>query len=394
MRWASTIGQGADAQAAFGDAADRIEAALGATPDLVAMFVSRDLAAESAVLTRLACARFADSLVLGCSASGVIGDGRELEQAPALSLTAAVMPDVKLRPLRFEGLPPRPQDWPERLGIAPDVGPAFVLLADPFSLDADAFVRGLDIAYPGAVKIGGLASGADAPGGNALFLGDEVFDSGAVGAALWGDVAVDTLVAQGCRPIGEPFIVTRSEGSVIHELDRGRPLEVLQRLYLTLDEADQALARQSLFLGIEMRDQRRAYEPGDFLIRNVVGSRPETGAIAVGGRLESYQVVQFHLRDARTAAADLDARLDRYGREASSPPLEGGLLFSCLGRGRRLYGEDDHDSRALRRRLGEVPLGGFFCNGEIGPVGGRTFLHGYTSAFGLFRARGATRTEH
>jgi small ligand-binding sensory domain FIST len=107
--------------------------------------------------------------------------------------------------------------------------------------------------------------------------------------------------------------------------------------------------------------------------------------MAVGALLEESSVVQFHLRDARTSADDLEAHLCRYRDEAKDTPAKGALLFSCLGRGVHLYGSADHDSHLFRHHLGEIPLGGFFCNGEIGPVQNKTFLHGYTSAFGLFR---------
>jgi small ligand-binding sensory domain FIST len=208
---------------------------------------------------------------------------------------------------------------------------------------------------------------------------------GIVGVALRGPLCIDTLVAQGCRPIGQPMFVTRCRGQLLEEVDGRPPLEALNELFAAAAPEEQELFRHSLFLGLEMRPERERYARGDFLIRNLVGVEPESGALSVAALLRERQVVQFHLRDARSAAADLAERTARYEHGAQA---RGALLFSCLGRGRHLYGEPDHDTRLFRERVAEVPIGGFFCNGEIGPVEGRSFLHGYTSAFAIFRPTG------
>jgi small ligand-binding sensory domain FIST len=322
----------------------------------------------------------------------VIGAGREVEDGPGLALAAAVLPGVDVHPFHLAAdacpEPDAPAEaWQAAVGLGVASQPAFVLLADPWSADAEAIVRGLDAAFPGAVKVGGLASGAGSPGDAALFVGRGLVRDGVVGAAFSGDVVVDALVAQGCRPIGNPMFVTRCREQWLLELDGRPPAELLQQLYDAAGARDRELFRTSLFLGLEMTPARAEYGQGDFLIRNLVGGDPDTGALAVAAGLRETQVVQFHLRDGETAARDLDARLDRQPGGAQAP--RGALLFSCLGRGRSLYGVPNHDSAAFARRLGPVPLAGFFCNGEIGPVGGRTFLHGYTSAFGLFRPRRA-----
>jgi small ligand-binding sensory domain FIST len=275
--------------------------------------------------------------------------------------------------------------WEDLVGIVRSRRPAFLLLPDPFTFDSETLVAGLDAAFPESPKIGGLASGGREPGANALYLGDTVYRAGAVGVALAGNVEVDTVVAQGCRPIGEPMFVTRADQNVLQALDGQPALAVLQELLATADARDRQLFANSLFLGVVMKEQE-AYRQGDFLIRNLLGIDGKSGAIAVGAALRTGMVVQFHLRDAATSAQDLDAVLARYQEGPPSRPA-GSLLFSCLGRGVHLYGEPDHDTATFRRHLGPVPLGGFFCNGEIGPVHGSTFLHGYTSSFGLFRGR-------
>ncbi len=375
MRWSSAASTAPRLCAAVEEAGAAVRAGLaGGSPHLVVAFVSPHHESGYPHLPALVRSALGGGRLLGCSAGGVIGGGRELEGQPGLSLTAAELPGVTVTPFHLEE--------PASPSVAAAETPSFLLLPDPFTFDVDAFLHELDAGWPGATVIGGLASGGRSPGGNVLYLDGTVHRRGLVGVALTGNVAVDTIVAQGCRPIGEPMFVTRSERNVIHEMDGRRAGGVLQDLYNRASADDKTLFRTSLFLGIVMREDRQEYRHGDFLIRNVMGIDGKSGALVVGALVRDGMVVQFHLRDARTSATDLDELLGRYrGRPA------GALLFSCLGRGQHLYGAPDHDTNTFRRHAGDVPLGGFFCNGEIGPVQGTTFLHGYTSAFGLFRPR-------
>jgi small ligand-binding sensory domain FIST len=392
MQWAAGGSDDERLERAVARAASAVRQQLGSCPaDLVVAFVSPHHAAEYDRVPALVASELGGGVLLGCSGGGVIGGGREIEQRPGVALSAAFLPGVSVRPIYLDNSALPAVDapaaaWHARLGVDPGDSPQFVLLPDPFSCDAEALVVGLDTAYPGATSIGGIASGGRETGSNALFLGSEVHRTGMVGVALSGNVAVDTIVAQGCRPIGEPMFVTACERNIIAALDGRPPLDVLQRLHESLAARDRQLARHSLFLGIVMQHDRQEYRQGDFLIRNLLGIDPQSGALAIGALVEHNAVVQFHLRDAETSARDLDALLLRY-REAEMPPPRGALLFSCLGRGQFLYGRADHDTDALRQHLGDVPLGGFFCNGEIGPVHGQTFLHGYTSAVALFRGK-------
>lgn len=377
MRWASALSETRSTEAAISEAATIVAAALmGAQVDLVLVFVSPHHAEAYTKIPALLAARFPRAQIAGCSAGGVIGGGRESEGRPALSLTAATLPGVAVRPLRFEDDAALP---------APELNPQFLILADPFSSDADALIEMLDARYPDAKKIGGLASGGGSPGSNALFLEGQAHDEGAVGLAFDGDIRVETIVAQGCRPIGQPMAITRCDRNVVLELNGRPPVSVLQELSATLSADDRRLFRTALQVGIEMTGDRVEYKAGDFLIRNLMGADPETGAVAIGAIPRRYQALQFHLRDARTAEEDLAACLARYREESGGAAPAGALLFSCLGRGAHLFGRPNHDSDLFRERIGPVPVGGFFCNGEIGQVGGTTFLHGYTSSFGLFR---------
>ncbi|MCH8847442.1 MAG: FIST C-terminal domain-containing protein [Chloroflexi bacterium] len=395
MRWASHVSERASWDEALAECADGVTTALGAgvDPDLVAVFASPHHGGADQQLLDATRARFPGASIVGCSGAGVIGGGHEVEDAPGLSLTVGSLPDVTLRGfhLRGEDLPSAdapPEAWAERIGVPLDADPAFVLLADPFTFDTDALLAGLDYAFPGAVKIGGLASGGSGPGDpQALFLNETAYRDGAVGMALFGNVVVDTVVAQGCRPIGEPMRITGAERNVLLSLDGEPPVQKLQELYERSSERDRGLVKRNLFMGIAMDPLLETVQAGDFLIRNVVGMDPQRGVLAVGAQLREGQLVQFHVRDADTSAEDLRLALASYRSAAGDRSPAGVLLFSCTGRGRHLYGQVDHDTGIFDELVGSMPLGGFFCNGEIGPVASTTYLHGYTSSFAIFRAR-------
>lgn len=392
MKWASAISELSTLPEALEQCAASIRDQLGESPQLAVAFVSPhyqpDYGSVGPMLSELLGAEH----TFGCSGGGIIGAGLEVEQRPALSVTAAALPGVDIEAFHLDGdklpdLDAGPDKWTELLGVSEDQEPQFVLLADPFSFPVQNLIMGLDFAYPRAAKIGGLASGAQRPGDNALFLNGEMHGSGAIGLALHGNIMVDTVVAQGCRPIGEAMRITSSQRNILGELDGKPPMAVLQDLFRTLSERDRQLMGHSLFLGVVMDEFIDTPVQGDFLIRNVVGMDQRTGALAIGEMLKEGQLVQFHLRDAETSAQDLTFVLERYAADNRENEVPGALLFSCLGRGQYLYGRPNHDTDIFRDKLGQVPLGGFFCNGEIGPVGGTTFLHGYTSSFGLFRSR-------
>ena len=395
MQWASAISQQNSLRAALSECAAAVGAAMGdAAPDLAVVFAASEYAADYASLPELAGELLGpQALVLGCSGGGIIGGGAEVEQEPALSLTVASLPGVSIKPIRLEGrslpsLDAAPDDWHDALGVDPAAEPQFVLLVDPISFPAQNLLLGMDYAYPGAAKIGGLASAAQGARQNGLFLGRDYHDSGAVGVALSGNIIVETVVAQGCRPIGEPMRITRSDRNFLVELDDQPPIDVLRRIYQRAGQRDRDLMQHSLFLGVVMDEFIDDPQQGDFLIRNVMGMDQRSGVLAIGEMLKEGQLVQFHLRDAETSADDLTAVLERYAIDNRENPAHGALLFSCLGRGKYLYGKSNHDTEVFHDKVGAaVPLGGFFCNGEIGPVSGTTFLHGYTSSFGIFRPR-------
>jgi small ligand-binding sensory domain FIST len=335
---------------------------------------------------------FGEGLLLGCSARGVIGSGREVEGRPGLAMTAGHLPDVRVLPFYVDegDLPDKdsaPETWEVLANTRKANEPTFILLSDPFSVETDDLLSGLDYAFPGCTKIGGLASGGRKPRENTLYLREHVYRSGCVGVSLQGSIAVDTLVAQACRPVGEPMRVTACDDRALLEVEGRKPLDVLGGLFDALFGRDRELVGSSLNLGIAMEPVKEAPGLGDFLIRNIIGVDYELGALAVSETLREGMTVQFHLRDAETSEQEVGDALSTYSLENTIDEDSGALLFSSLGRGSGLYGRADHDTDMFRRKVGPMPLTGFFCDGEIGPVGGSTFLHAYTSSFGIFRRK-------
>jgi small ligand-binding sensory domain FIST len=326
--------------------------------------------------------------LVGSTGSGVIGLESEVERRPAISLLVGELPGVELVPFHFteEDLmqSANPEYWRFQLELPLEARPSFVVLADPFSLPVLNLVDQLSRAYPAAPIIGGLASGGRERGENRLILDREVFEEGAIGVAMTGKVLLRTLVSQGCRPVGRPLVVTRAEKNVIFEMGGRPPLAVLQELLPHLSEHDQHLARSGLVVGRVINEYQDEFRRGDFLIRNLLGTDPQSGAVVVGDWLKTGQTVQFQLRDGETADEDLREMLAQLRRQAADTPARGALLFTCLGRGQAMYGKPSHDIKLVQRYLGPLPAAGVFCNGEIGPVCGRVFVHGFTSVLGLF----------
>lgn len=405
MKWTSTIQISDSFAKAFREAADHIRAQLGGQPaDLGLLFVSPKFRQELVDLWPLLRRELPIRNLIGCTGGGVIGAGKEVEDRSALSLTCAQLPNVSLRPfaVRQEELPESdgsPRPWRSLVKAELEDKPNFIILSDPFSLDADALVSGLDFAFPEAIKIGGLASGGHGPRENLLILNEKVFYRGAVGLSISGDIAIETIVAQGCRPIGEPVTVTACKDNVLLAVNNEAPIRYLSNLYDSLTPEDQELLRTSLFLGVVMDPFKTAPHQGDYLIRTIVGLDQEEGHLAIGAALRPGQTVQFHLRDAATSRDDLQLLLSKSNASrikeivTKAPGEAGAILFSCLGRGKRLYGKADHDTQLLKSVVGNIPVGGFFCNGEIGPVGGKTYLHGYTSSIAVFSAPEVRPTE-
>lgn len=404
MRWASTIytapnsNKELDFQACVSASLKEIKDKLAGNPvNLLFGFVSSHFREYYPDLPGLVKRELSPDVFIGSSAGGLIGGGKEVEAERSFSFIGASMPEVDLNGFYLSGkdlpdLDDGQESWYKLIGVKPSDKPAFVIITDPFSFRSDILVRGLDFAYPypDSVKIGGLASGAMLSGENGLFLNDNYYDNGMVGLSISGNVIVDTVVAQGCKAVGKPFTITKCKKNILYELDGNPAVMALKEVIDSLSENDKELIKDSVFLGVVLDEMKDSHQSGDFLIRNILGIEPTSGALVIGELLDQQKTVQFHVRDAATSNDDLRFLLKRYREETLdsgkfSP--SGALLFSCLGRGVYLYGRPNHDSDCFFSYVGQVPLGGFFCNGEIGPVGSNTFLHGYTSSFGIFRER-------
>lgn len=397
MQWANALSTQASLESAVVEVVERATTILQAPADLAIVFISAAFTSDYPRLLPLLKEKLTDIKVLiGCSGGGIVGvsqsgEMQELEDVPALSLSLAYLPDVEIQsfhlvPEELPDLDSPPHTWVDLIGVEPDQSPQFILLSDPFSSKINDLLQGLDFAYPGSVTVGGLASGGSNSGVTGLFCNDHLYREGTVGIALSGNIVLETIVAQGCRPIGKPFQVSSSDRNIILELDEKPPLEQLRELIDSLNEEDQRLAQTALFIGVTRDEFKQELGQGDFLIRNLLGVDPQAGAIAIGDRIRPGQRIQFHLRDAQTSAEDLEWWLQKYQKSSQiEPKSAGALMFSCLGRGEGLYEKPNFDSGLFGRYLSDIPLGGFFCSGEIGPVSGSTFLHGYTSVFGICR---------
>jgi small ligand-binding sensory domain FIST len=385
VTFASALSEHPDPAEAAGEVIGSVLERLGTEPDVAAVFASpqhRDAFGDiAAAVNRM----LRPGVLVGTTAVAVLGGSREVEDTPAIGLWAARL-TARPRPVRLQAT--RTASGIALQGLSASTfepGDALLLLADPFSLPVDAIIDALaEFEMPGASEalsvpvVGGMASAANTPGGNRLVLDDEVMSSGGVGVILPGAVATRSVVSQGCRPIGEPMIVTRAEGNLVMEI-AGRPaLDRLDDLVRAADAEERSLLASGLQIGIAIDEHRETFERGDFLVRGVVGADRIQRALAVGDRVEVGTTVQFQVRDAVAADEDLRAMLADATGDAA-------LVFTCNGRGQRLFGEPDHDARVVHDTLGSPALAGMFCAGEFGPIGGRSFVHGFTASVLLFR---------
>jgi small ligand-binding sensory domain FIST len=370
-----------------GEAATRAVAqateALGdASPSLAVLFASAHFLAVAEDLVAAISNALGKLPLIGCVGEAVAGGAREIESQPAVSLwLGSGLGPVETFAMEYLRTPSGGAYGGYLFPREPDG--VHLLICDPFTFPADGLLTHLNERVPGAVIMGGMASAALRPRQSRLFRDDRVLSAGAVGVHL-PNAEVHPLVAQGCRPIGDAYIITRADGNLIHELGGRPPLVRLREMAAALPGRDQELLAQGLQLGVVIDEYRAEPGQGDFLIRGVVGADPDSGAIAVGDQIQVGQTVQFHVRDAQSADEDLRRALERESAALGGRRPAGALLFTCNGRGSRLFTEPDHDAGLIAATLGDIPVAGFFCAGELGPVGGRNFLHTFTASIALF----------
>ncbi len=403
-----SIGSGlsdhADAVAAAEIACDRVSSALGdgPDPDLVLVFASQHHAQLMGAIGDVVHRRMSPGAMLAASAEAVIGGQTELEGKPGVTVLAARMPNATIKTFTSEDFPTLSDDEDPTIGdqFAAALGVdeslrGMLLFADPFSVPMIRLLPSLStmcsetLGLRRAPIMGGLASAGNSPGANGLVINKRLSRTGAVGCTISGDVGIDFIVSQGCRPVGQPWLVTEAKRNIIFRLGGRKALEVIHETIESLSPEDRQLLERGLFVGRVVNEYKPRFGRGDFLIRNVMGIEQERGAVAVADMVRVGQTIQFHVRDARSASEDLQLLLSAQHLHG---PASGALLISCNGRGTRLFPTVHHDARALANAIkgpdGEpAPVAGFFAGGEIGPVGNQVYLHGHTASVAIFRER-------
>ena len=391
--FASAISTESESDAAIAAVSSEVLSDLGGKkPDLAVVFISHHHGtAIETVGPKIAQATGA-RIVIGCTGEGIVGATKEIERGAAVSLFAGVLPATELRPFSVQAV----QVAENQIGFtglpeAQDVKRASVLLlADPFTFPAAEYLEAVNQKMPGLPIVGGMASGGSGPGQNLLVTEKGVVESGAVGLVVEGAVEVCAIVSQGCRPVGKPWVITACKDNLIQKMGGKTAVQVLMETLQGIPEPDRNLLQARPFLGMAVDPTKSTFERGDFVVRGLMGIEPQQGAIAVAeSGLHAGQTVQFLVRDAASAGEDLTTLMkDRVGPRSAGSASEGALLFSCNGRGTRMFPTPNHDIACVQSAFEKiVPASGFFAMGEIGPVGGRNFLHGFTASVAVFRAR-------
>jgi len=327
-------------------------------------------------------------LLAGCSSPSLIVGEHEVEQNAGVSLGLYALPGAELKALHFTQAQVEEANGPGYWQLETDVEPArsngWLAFIDPFHLDSESWLRTWNEAYAPLPVLGGLATGDANEQLTQVYLNGEVFEEGGVAVSCGGSVRLAGVTSQGCTPIGETWTLTRVEQNIIHQIGNRPAYKVLEETFNQLSPDEQKHARGNLFIGLVVNEYLEDFHRGDFLIRNLLGADPRSGSIAVGALPRLGQTVQFQRRSATAATEDLEALLTRARKELAGATIYGGCLCSCNGRGRNLFGRPNHDTQMVQQRLGPLGLAGFFCNGEIGPVGQKSYLHGYTASLALF----------
>jgi small ligand-binding sensory domain FIST len=331
-------------------------------------------------------------LLAGCSSGSLIAGAAEEEENPGLALALYALPDADLKAVHFTQAEAEaagaPGYWPGITGITAKQSNGWLVFADPFHLDSEAWLASWNEAYAPLPVLGGLASGEQAAQVTQVYLNGDVFEEGGVALSVGGGVTLTGVISQGCTPIGETWTLTKVERNLIQEIGNRRAYEVLAETFNQLSAEDQKKSRGNLFIGLVINEYLEDFHRGDFLVRNLLAADPRTGVIAVGALPRAGQTVQFQRRDATAATEDMVALLKHARAKLGDATIYGGCLCSCNGRGQGLFGAPDHDAGLVQEQLGPMGLAGFFCNGEIGPVGPSNFLHGYTASLALFVKKG------
>lgn len=389
MPFAAAISTAFDARQAIDEVCVQVAGALGSvTPDLALAFYSPHHVDSAAPIARLLHGKLQPRCLIGCVGESIVGNAREIEQDPAISLWVGSWngrASIESFHLQMSQTPDGYTlfGWPDGLIDADPPKSLLLALGDPYTFPTtEIFLPRLNDDSPFLAAVGGMSSNPLGPSVNNLILNDEAISEGAVGVLLQGDFKWRSVVSQGCRPIGRPLVITKGQENVVAELSGQSPLDYLRGLYDELGESDRQLFERGLLIGVAISEYRETFGRGDFVVRNLMGLDRNSGAMALNDRIRVGQTVQFQVRDAASADADLQAMLQTT-RDSGFRPA-GGLLFTCNGRGTRMFAQPNHDAGAIQQVFGPLPLAGLFAGGELGPVSGKNFIHGFTASIALF----------
>ena len=336
-------------------------------------------------------------LLAGCSSQALIVGEEEVEDNPGLTLALYSLPGAELKAHHFTQEQVEeangPGYWRLETGVEPNQTNGWLVFIDPFHIDSESWLRSWNEAYAPLPVLGGLASGDFSQQLTQVYLNGDVFETGGVAISFGGDVKLAGVTSQGCTPIGETWTLTKVEQNIIHQIGNRPAYEVLAETFNALSPEEQKAARGNLFIGLVVNEYLDEFHRGDFLIRNVLGADPRSGCIAVGALPRQGQTIQFQRRSASAATEDMNELLSRARKQLGEGEIFGGCLCCCNGRGRGLFGQPNHDAQMVQKSLGPFGLAGFFCNGEIGPVGEKNFLHGYTASLALFVRKNQAKSE-
>lgn len=357
-------------------------------PNLGVVFVTPAFFDKAAELLEILRVHGRIPLLVGCSSTGWMANGEEFESGDGISLALYHLPGATLQSVRFDQESTQwfsdASEWHELTGVTPEATHGWLVFADPFGLDGESWLRSWNKAYPGVPTVGGMAGGLWDKQRTQVYLNGEVFEDGAVAVSIGGAVRLEPVISQGCTPIGDSWTITKTDRQFILQIANRPAYSVLVDTFNALPKDEQNKAQGNLFVGLASTEYRDEFRRGDFVIRNLLGADPEHGMLAIGAIPRAGQTLQFHRRDAAAATEDLSWVLSRARERLANRRIFGACLCSCNGRGSRLFGRSNHDAGLVQEQLGPLPLTGFFCAGELGPVGDRNFLHAYTASLALF----------
>ena len=369
--------------------AERLRAQLGDRPvSLGLVFMSPKFFPHAQATLEILRVHARIPLLAGCSSASLVAGSHEIEDAAGIVLALYSLPGAELKGFRFTQAQVEEANdasyWPLESGVNPKHTNGWLAFIDPFHLDTENWIRSWNQSFAPVPVFGGLASGIFSEQSTQVYLNGEVFEDGGVAISVGGDVKLSGVISQGCTPIGETWTLTRVEQNLIHQIANRPAYAVLAETVQKLSPADQQKARGNLFIGLVVNEYLEDFHRGDFLVRNLIGGDPNSGVLAVAALPRAGQTIQFHRRDAVAANEDMGELLEHAKEKIGGATIYGGCLCCCNGRGKNLFGAPNHDAEQVQKELGPIGLAGFYGNGEIGPVGEKNYLHGFTASLALF----------